>query len=70
MQKPKYADIERKYGKPLRELLPELMEQHGSVSAIAKALNVSQGSVSFWIKLQGLKLKTIIISDDATPKTA
>lgn len=70
MDRRKHANIEERYGKPLRQLLPELMEAHGSVSAIAKALKVSQPTVSLWIKLHGLKLKTIIVSDDTQLRTA
>jgi transposase-like protein len=63
MQRSKQAAIELKFGKSLKGLLPELMEQHGSVSAIADALGVSQGTVSVWLKICGLKIKTIIVPE-------
>jgi len=63
MDRSKQPAIEQEYGKPLKKLLPELMEQYGSVSAIARALNVSQGTVSTWLRIYGLKIKTIIVSE-------
>lgn len=62
MKTSKQAAIEEKFGKPLKNLLPELMEQHGSVGAVAIALEVSQPTISLWLKICGLKLKTIIVS--------
>jgi hypothetical protein len=70
MKRSKYSELEKTHGKPLKQLLPELMEQHGSVTAIANALNVTQGTVSLWIRIHGLKIKTIIVSNDTQPEPA
>jgi predicted transcriptional regulator len=59
----KIQEIEKKHGKTIKEVLPTLMDQHGSVSAVASALGVTQGTVSLWIKHNGLKVKTILVSD-------
>lgn len=55
---PKYEAIELKFGKPMPVLLKSLFEQHGSQSAVAKVLGVTQASVSLWCAKLGLKQVT------------
>lgn len=50
------AIIEQEMGKPIAEILPEIIHREGSVSAAASALGVTQGSVSLWLKIHGLRL--------------
>jgi predicted transcriptional regulator len=57
----KYKAIEAERGKPIRELLIELFEKHGSTKKVAKELGVSQSTLSTWLSIHGLKLKTILV---------
>jgi predicted transcriptional regulator len=61
----KSGQIELLYKKPLEEILSEMIEKHGSVTATAKELGVTQGTVSLWLKWKGLKVKTIVVRDQA-----
>jgi len=50
--------LEQKFGKPIQEILVELFEKHGSQTAIAEAIGVTQGTVSIWFKRYGVQLET------------
>lgn len=54
--KSKAAMIEKQHGKPLKTVLIEAHEKFGSITAIAHELGVSQGTVSLWFALNGLKV--------------
>lgn len=56
MAKSKAAVIEKQHGKPLKTVLIEAHERLGSVTAVAKELGVSQGTMSVWFALNGLRV--------------
>ena len=48
--------LEHEFGKPLRDVLIELHDKHGSQSKMAQAIGVSQGTVSLWMKHTKLRV--------------
>lgn len=54
-------DVEVRYNKPLREVLKELYDKHGSVMKIANEIGVSQGTVSSWLLRHNLEVRSILI---------
>lgn len=65
--KDKSIEVEQRYGKRLKTLLPEIIERTGSVTAAAREMGVSQGSVSLWLKWNGLRIKTIVVPAEPEP---
>ena len=61
MKRNKYRKIELMRGKPLRDILIEEVDQHGSISAASNSLGVSQGMFSTWFADRGLKLKAQLV---------
>jgi len=58
----KMIDIERKNnGRPIVEVLKELYTLHGSQVEVAKALGISQGTLSVWLIKLNLEQKTILV---------
>ena len=53
-------ELERVRGKPLKLLLTEAYERHGNQSEVARALGVSQPTVSQWLARLNLKEHTVI----------
>lgn len=53
--------IEKEKGKPIRDVLIDFIEREGNATKAAKALGVTQGAVSLWLRLEGLQLKTIAV---------
>lgn len=47
--------IEAEYGKPMRQILIELFEKHGSQTQIAQELGVNQSTISDWVLRCGLR---------------
>ena len=62
--KSKLKAIEEKYEKPAVSILQEFYGLYGNQTAVAKALGVSQGAVSTWLAILGLKEKTILVYRD------
>lgn len=60
----KIEQIEQEKGKPLEELLQELYPIHGSQTALAKALGVTQGTMSLWFVRFGLKEKRMLVKEE------
>lgn len=63
--KRKYTEIEREKGKPIKDVLRELYEKHGTrrnvQQAVADELGVSQPIVSSWIQKANLQPKVVLI---------
>jgi predicted transcriptional regulator len=53
--------IQKQKGKPIKQILFELWDKHGSQQAIAEELGVSQGTISLWMLRTGLTFKTIMV---------
>ncbi len=62
----KSREVERIHNKPLKQVLVESVEEHGSVSEAAKSLGVTQGTFSTWLAIQGLRLKTVVVPRSAS----
>lgn len=56
----KVHQIEKEKGKPITEILQELYPVYGSQTALAKALGVSQPTVSLWLIRFGLQPKPML----------
>jgi len=56
--------IEQEFGRPLPEVLEDLFQEHGSQVAVAKALGVTQGTVSLWLVRYGFSQKTVLVKED------
>lgn len=51
--------LERKYKKPIDVLLAELLNEHGTQAEVAKKLNITQSTVSVWLKRFGVKVDKV-----------
>jgi hypothetical protein len=61
----KFAEIEAVYGKPIKDVLPELYNKHHNLRDVANELGVSQGTISFWLLKLGLEIRSQIVPHDA-----
>lgn len=50
----KQQELEKKYGMPIREILIEAFTNWGTQENVAVVLNVSQSTISVWLKQNGL----------------
>lgn len=57
----KMQDVERRYGKPVREVLKDLFVQHGNINRVANELGVSQSTVSNWLMRLNMRLHTVVM---------
>lgn len=60
---PKIRAIEEREGKPITEIIKDAFQDHDSVSAVARSLNVPQPTLWHWMKWLGLKTKTIVVEE-------
>jgi len=57
----KYKQIERKYGKPMREILIDLFARLRSQRAVANELDVDQATVYTWLLKLQLEQRTSLV---------
>lgn len=57
----KFEEIERREGKPMAKILPQLYERYERQAIIARVLGVTQSTLSSWLVRCGLKQKTILV---------
>jgi predicted transcriptional regulator len=61
----KQSEIEKREGRPIKEVLIEMYEKHGHrrrpQETIAQWLGVSQSTISQWLRFEGLTTKTILV---------
>jgi len=57
----KMHKVQVEKGKPLKDLIVEYWDKHGTQQGIADELGVSQGTISLWMLRLGLSFKTIIV---------
>jgi hypothetical protein len=58
----KWDEVVRNHkGKPMDLILTEAYETHDGQTSVAKHLGVSQGTVSLWLKILGLREKTTLV---------
>jgi len=62
----KMDKVQQERGKPLKELIVEYWEKHGSQQGVADELGVTQGTISLWMLRLGLSFKTIIVDTRET----
>ncbi len=55
------ALIEKEKGQPIRKILIDTIEREGNITKAARALGVTQGAVSFWMKIHRLKVKAVVV---------
>lgn len=56
--------IEQREGKPIRQILDELYQQHHTQKAVADALGISRATLSVWLIRLGLTEQTILVERD------
>ena len=57
----KMSEIESREGKSIIEILHEKYETYGNQSQVAKAIGVSQGTLSLWLMRLDLVQKIILV---------
>ena len=57
----KAAVIEDKFGKPLKEVLIEMYHRHGKQIEVARALGVTQSTVSIWVAMSDLSVRQVLV---------
>lgn len=62
----KMNKVQQERGKPLKELIVEYWDKHGTQQGVADELGVTQGTISLWMLRLGLSFKTIIIDERET----
>jgi hypothetical protein len=66
MAKSKMKLTAEQYGKPLRQVLIDLFEKHGSIRPVAKELGVQQSTVSYWLLRERLELVSRAVESERT----
>lgn len=66
----KYEEAEVRYGKPMAQLLADLLNQHGTLMEVSRVLNVRVETVIEWIKRAGCRTVTRIECADAMTRPA
>lgn len=56
--------IEKREGKPMRDILMETYPLYDNQAGVAKAIGISQPTLSQWIIRLGLKEKTVLVPRD------
>lgn len=62
----KMTAIEEREQRPIREILQELFQKHGSQARVAEELGVNQSTVSYWLLKLGLEQKTVLVEKEAS----
>lgn len=62
----KMTAIEEREQRPIREILQELFQKHGSQAKVAEELGVNQSTVSYWLLKLGLEQKTVLVEKEAS----
>jgi len=57
------VQIQQERGKPLKQVIKDLWEEHSSQQAVADELGVTQGTISLWMLRLGLTFKTVIVDE-------
>src|SRR3990167_6621136 len=57
--------VEREYQRPLEQLLPEMVNEHG-LSGCADKLGVSKGAVGYWLMRLGINMQRVALAPGAT----
>lgn len=55
-------EVEEREGKPIREILIETYPLYDNQAGVAKAIGISQPTLSMWLIRLGLKEKTILVN--------
>lgn len=60
----KYEELEREYGKPLKEILVEAFARTRSTTIAARELGISQATFSTWMLRCGLEIRSELIDKE------
>jgi transposase-like protein len=57
----KMEQIAEEKGKPIRQILQEEFEKHGSQVAVAKELGINQSTLSYWLLKLNLEQRSVLV---------
>mgnify|MGYP000076508009 CR=1 FL=1 len=66
----KFEQVEHRFGMPMAEVLSLMYERYERQALIARALDITQGTLSQWLIRCGLKQKTILVKFEEVTDTA
>lgn len=61
----KLQQVEQERGKPIKAVLIELHEKHGSLKKVADELGVTRSTLWAWLLRTGLEEKSILVEREA-----
>lgn len=64
MAQSKMQQLEEDWGLPIELILAESFEVHGSQTAVAEALGVSQSTISTWMAKKRLTIKPVLVVNE------
>lgn len=59
----KMVQIELDHGKPIREILKEEFQLHGTQIAVAASLGIGQGTLNTWLLKLRMKQETMLVDE-------
>ena len=59
LKTPRMKEVEAQFGKPLKELIPELYERHQNSKAVAHALGITRITLQFWCLQLGIEVRRV-----------
>jgi DNA-directed RNA polymerase specialized sigma subunit len=57
----KLEQLEQAEGRPIREILQELFQKHGSQTQVAKVIGISQSTLSYHLLKLNLEQRTVLV---------
>ena len=68
MPKPdKLRELEANTGRPAKDVLAELFQEHKTQVAVARRLRISQSTLSVWLMKLQLEQRTILVPREVKP---
>lgn len=53
--------LQEKEGRPIREILAELFQKHGSQAQVARELGINQSTLNYWLLKLNLEQRTVLV---------
>lgn len=60
----KINELEQKLGRPMRDTLIDLYEQHGTLEKVATQLEIKQSTLSVWLLKLGLEVRSSLVAKE------